>query len=116
MTQNPDDEILKSYIAYDEYIINSYPRYNLFDLYTAMPNGKYLLADLTEVTRKKTKRKNLYDFKFFDNLYYISKDLKYSTANLFFLRPYINNPTKENGTFFKNPFDTRYMMFVNFCY
>lgn len=110
------DKAIEGYIEYSERILEIYSKYNLFDLHTVRPDSEHLLTTLTKVTRKKIRRKDLYDFKFFDDLYFISRDLKYCTANLFFLRPHINNAEKEDGRFFKNTWDARYMMFVNFCH
>ncbi|MBU0489363.1 MAG: hypothetical protein KKD31_15565 [Bacteroidetes bacterium] len=108
-------EILEHYDLYDKFIINSYELQGLDDLYSANQKQKFL-PDFIEISRKKVPRKDFQDFEFFHELYFISKDLRYCIANLYFFRPYINNPIRENGTYFKNPYDTRYLMYANLCY
>lgn len=69
------------------------------------------------VRRKQSLRSNFFqDFKFYDDLYFITRDLSYVTGMLYYLQPFINDPVQERGTYFKSVPDSRYMMYVNFAH
>ena len=51
------------------------------------------------------------DFKIYDELLFISRDIKYYTALLYFFRPYITD--SSFGTYFQTLEDRRYMMFAS---
>ena len=52
------------------------------------------------------------DFKFFDELLFISKDVKYYTALLYYFKPYITD-SSFSGTYYQTQEDRRYMMFAS---
>lgn len=54
------------------------------------------------------------DFKIHDELDFITKDLKYVTGVLYFLRPYIVDTDYSGGQYHQNLADRRYLMYANF--
>ncbi|MCX6168004.1 MAG: Cthe_2314 family HEPN domain-containing protein [Ignavibacteriales bacterium] len=43
------------------------------------------------------------------DIQFISQDIKFLTGLLFLLRPFINIPSEEGGTYFQNRYDARYL-------
>ena len=109
-------DIIDHYKEFDQHIIVSYTKLGLHDLSTYEKDGANLCSPFASTARRKWQRKPFHDFKFFDNLYFISKDLRYCTAMLYFLQPNINHAMKEDGTYFKTLTDTRYMMYANMAF
>lgn len=54
------------------------------------------------------------DFKVYEEMDFITQDLKYITGILFLLRPFINNPISDNNTYNQTVGDRRYLMHVTF--
>ncbi len=55
------------------------------------------------------------DFKIHDELLFISKDIKYYTALLFYFKPYITDSSID-GKYHQTLEDRRYMMFASICF
>ena len=74
--------------------------------------GKHPLTHYSEVTNS---HKTVSDLPLFlyDDLFFISNDLVHFTSFLYLLRPYINNPPKEDDTYFQNRYDTRYLSYAS---
>ncbi len=72
------------------------------------PNGKHPLTYYSEVTKeyKSIKMPALF---LYDDFSFFSNDLVHFTSLLFLLRPFINDATKEAGTYFQNWYDARYL-------
>ncbi|MHA1729165.1 MAG: Cthe_2314 family HEPN domain-containing protein [Promethearchaeota archaeon] len=47
----------------------------------------------------------------YDDFFFLSNDLIHFTLLLFLLRPFINDPRKEKGTYFQNWYDARYLSY-----
>lgn len=47
----------------------------------------------------------------YDDFFFLSNDLVHFTLLLFLFRPFINDPAKENGTYFQNWYDARYLSY-----
>ncbi|NHZ85848.1 MAG: hypothetical protein GWP19_08200 [Planctomycetia bacterium] len=52
----------------------------------------------------------------YDDFFFLSNDLLHFTLLLFLLRPFINDPVKENGTYFQNRYDARYLSYSSVLY
>jgi len=76
------------------------------------PNGKNPLTFYSEVTslHKPIKKVPLF---LYDDLFFISNDLVHFTSFLFLLKPFINDATKEAGTYFQNWYDARYLSYAS---
>ena len=74
------------------------------------------------VTKKFTELKEKSHFKYFDEIVFASEQLKYFTAHLFLLRPFIDSPlpAEVNGQilyyFYQNPAGKRYNMYSDICF
>ncbi len=55
-------------------------------------------------------------YEFITEIEFLSKDLKYYTTILFLLRPFINNPLREDKTYYQTIEDNRYMSYVSMLY
>jgi hypothetical protein len=75
-------------------------------------NGKHLLTFYAEITSHNAKIKDEPQF-LWDDLFYISNDLVHFTSLLFLLRPFINDATKEAGTYHQNWYDARYLSYAS---
>ncbi len=76
------------------------------------PSGKEFLTLYSEVTSHKAHIKEVPLF-LYDDLFFISNDLVHFTSFLFLLKPFINDPTKEAGTYFQNWYDARYLAYAS---
>jgi len=52
----------------------------------------------------------------YDDFFFISNDLCHFTALLFLFRPFINDPSNEEGTYFQNWYDARYLSYSSILY
>ena len=52
----------------------------------------------------------------YDDFFFLSNDLIHFTLLLFLFRPFINDPAKENGTYFQNWYDARYLSYSSVLY
>lgn len=76
------------------------------------PDGKNPLAFYSEVTSRHVHIKKVPLF-LWDDLFFISNDLVHFTSLLFLLRPFINDATKESGTYHQNWYDARYLSYAS---
>lgn len=102
------------FITLDKFIFDIYKKYNLRYIDEVKINDKNLTSLYHQITDKKNKIKiNFNSVDFIFDISFISKDIKYLTGMLYFLRPHINVASKEDGTYFQNTFDKRYLMFAS---
>jgi len=76
------------------------------------PDSKDPLTFYSEITSQHTKVKDVPPF-LDDDLVFISNDLVHLTSLLFLLRPFINDATKEAGTYHQNWYDARYLSYAS---
>lgn len=50
------------------------------------------------------------------DIQFISHDIKFLTGLLFLLRPFINIPSEEEGTYFQNRYDSKYLTFASIAH
>jgi len=74
--------------------------------------GKHPLSYYSKVTSHYSQIKKVPLF-LWDDLFFISNDLVHFTLLLFLLRPFINDTTKEAGTYFQNWYDARYLSYAS---
>lgn len=79
------------------------------------PDGKHPLTFYSEVTSHHTYIRKV-PLLLWDDLLFISNDLVHFTSLLFLLRPFINDATKEAGTYFQNWYDARYLSYASVLY
>lgn len=101
---------------FDESVKQFYNTVPLDDIGSLEFGEKNVMPFFSDVLRRKDSLKPLpfSDFKIYDELAFISKDLKYYTALLYFFRPYITD--SSDGTYFQTLEDRRYMMFASICF
>jgi hypothetical protein len=75
-------------------------------------DGKEPLTFYSEVTAHHANIRKVPLF-LFDDLVFISNDLVHFTSLLFLLKPFINDATKEAGTYHQNWYDARYLSYAN---
>ena len=68
------------------------------------------------VIDKKNRRNNFNSADLIFDIQYISQDIKFLTGLLFILRPFINVPSEEEGTYFQNIYDKRYLTFASIAH
>lgn len=71
-------------------------------------DGKPSLAFYYEVTSHHASLREVPLF-LWDDLFFVSNDFVHFTPLLFLLRPFINDATKEAGTYFQSLYDARYL-------
>lgn len=76
------------------------------------PDGKHPLTFYSEVTSRHAHIKKVPLF-LWEDLFFISNDLVHFTSLLFLLRPFINDATKEAGTYHQNWYDARYLSYAS---
>lgn len=76
------------------------------------PDGKHPLTFYSEVTSHHVHIRKVPLF-LWDDLFFISNDLVHFTSLLFLLRPFINDATKEAGTYHQNWYDARYLSYAS---
>ncbi len=76
------------------------------------PDGKDPLTFYSEVTSHHAHIKKAPLF-LYDDLVFISNDLVHFTSFLFLLRTFINDATKEAGTYFQNLYDARCLSYAS---
>lgn len=74
-------------------------------------DGMHPLTFYSEVTNDQPRIRDLPRF-LWDDFLVISNDLVHFTSLLLLLRPFINNPTKEDGTYFQSWYDAKYLSYI----
>lgn len=109
-------DALSAFSQFNEQIFQVYKERDLFNLSQREFAGKNSGMYISDVCRRKINIHEIpySDFKIHDELDFISKDLKYVTGVLYFLRPYIVDTRFTEGTYHQNLPDRRYLMYANF--
>lgn len=102
----------------NEQVFRTYKEQELYNLGQKEFNGQTTASFISDILRRK---RNIHplpysDFKIHDELDFISKDLKYVTGVLYFLRPFIVDTKYTEGMYHQNLPDRRYLMYANFGY
>ncbi len=69
-----------------------------------------------KVIDKKNRINNFNSVDLIFDIKFISQDIKFLTGLLFLLRPFINIPSEEGGTYFQNRYDARYLPFASLAH
>lgn len=107
---------LKSFIDWNNQIFEIQKENGLVDLYDFDIDGSTTATFLSDVLNRK---ENIHPFpysvfKIHDEFIAISKDIKYVTGILLFLKPYIIDTEKTNGRYLQNLPDRRYLVYATF--
>lgn len=104
---------LHHFIEFDRAVRDLYDQIPLDDIESLTFDGKNSVTFFSDVLRLKQNLKPFpySDFKIYDELLFMSRDIKYYTALLYFFRPYITNSL--DGTYYQTREDRRYMMFAS---
>jgi Cthe_2314-like HEPN len=108
---------LQKFRDFDQVVRNLYDTVPLTTIEDLTFGDKNSVTFFSDVLRQK---QNLQpfpysDFKIYDELLFISKDIKYYTALLYFFKPHITDSSFD-GTYFQTLEDRRYMMFASICF
>lgn len=111
------NENLNIFREFDQLVRNQYssiPLRHLGDVNFGKDNS---ISFFIRIIRSKESLKSFEysEFKFFDELQFISKDIKYYTALLYYFRPFITE-SSISGTYYQTLEDRRYMMFASVCF
>jgi len=101
------------FIKFNKLVDEQYKKYELKYIEDVEFDEKHPLTFFSEI---KDKKELLHSFdlnEFYDDLVFLNKDILHLVGTLYFLKPYINNPTEEDGTYFQNVFDKRYLGFAS---
>lgn len=69
-----------------------------------------------KIIDKKSRINNFNSVDLIFDILFISQDIKFLTGLLFLLRPFINIPSEEGGTYFQNRYDARYLPFASLAH
>ncbi len=75
-------------------------------------DGKHPLTFYSDVTSHHARIREVPLF-LWDDFFFISNDLVHFTLLLFLLRPFINDATKEAGTYHQNWYDAKYLSYAS---
>lgn len=93
------------YAAYDERELKCLDDYKI--------DGTLAFSFYHKIIDKKNRINNFNSVDLIFYIIFISQDIKFLTGLLFLLRPFINIPSEEGGTYFQNRYDARYLPFVS---
>ena len=112
MESNP----LYYFEEFNEEIFAVYERESLLTLSKVMVGEKRLASTMYDTVMKKVNIHPLpYSmFKLEDEMNFITKDVKYITGVLFYLRPFIIDTEESGGRYNQNLADRRFLMYANF--
>lgn len=100
----------------DEIVMEKYKAIPLYHLAEIEFDGKHPLTFFTEIAHKKKPRSRFDLFESYSEIDFLHKDIKYYTALVYLLRPYINNPIRENYTYYQTLYDKRYMSYASIVF
>ena len=103
----------KIFVDLDKHLLEVYRDRELKCLSEIKENYKRLSSLFQKITDKKLRINQFNSVDYIFDIEFISGDIKYFTGLLYLLRPFINIPSEENGTYFQNIYDHRYMIYVN---
>jgi hypothetical protein len=109
---------LKGFYQFNEEVYKKQRENNIEDLYQLSIEGQGAAAFMSDVLYKKH---NIHPypysvFKLHDELYFITKDIKYVIGVIYLLRPHIVDAEATDGIYYQNVEDQRYLQHVNFGY
>jgi len=101
---------------FDQIVRDQYATIPLRDLEEFSIGQENSITFFSRIVRSKQNLKPFpsSDFKLYDELLFISRDIKYYTALLYFFKPYITN--SNNGTYYQTLEDRKYMMFTSIAF
>lgn len=111
-----DNEIIK-FREFDLLITNLCTAIPLKSIEDLEFNEKNSISYFSDIIRSKNPLGELpySDFKIYDEILFISRDIKYYVSLLYFFKPYIVDSSID-GKYFQNLEDKRYMMYTSICY
>lgn len=104
------------FIALNETIIKEYERLGLKHINEIEIDEKSPFQFLSNSLNGIIPIRNYVRYELETDIEFISMDLKYYTALLFLLRPYINYPLREGKTYFQTLEDKRYLSYASLLY
>lgn len=108
---------LQIFRDFDQIVRNQYDTIPLQDIGDIKIGEENSVTFFSRIVRSKQSIKPFpySDFKIYYELLFISRDIKYYTALLFFFKPHLTDSSYD-GTYFQTPEDSRYMMFASICF
>jgi hypothetical protein len=110
------NDFISQYKNLDKMIREEYEQLGLKCLSEVKFNNEHPLSFFTSYLSKIKPISSFHLSKNYDEISFISDDLKYFTALTYLLRPYINSPLKENKTYFQTVEDKRYLSYANILF
>ena len=110
------NQFISEFKNIDMLIRNSYKEFGIRFLFDYKCEGQKALTFYTKKLDNAKPYRFFNSFEFFNELSFISDDIAYFTALTHLLRPYINNPLKENKTYIQRFEDERYMTYANILF
>jgi hypothetical protein len=110
------NNFIQQYRHLDKTIRDEYERLGLKCLSEVKFNDEHPLSFFTHFLDKVKPIKSFHSYKNFNEISFISDDLKYYTALTYLLLPFINNPLKENMTYHQTLEDKRYLSYSNILF
>lgn len=104
------------FIQLDKHLYAEYEDRELKCLDDYEIDGKKVFSFYHNVINKKNRINNFNSVDLIFNIHFISQDIKFLTDLLFLLRPFINVPSEEKGTYFQNSYDARYLTFASIAH
>ena len=110
------NNFIQQYRSLDQTIRNEYENLELRCLSEVKFNNEHSLSFFTHLLQEVKSINSFHFYRNFNEISFISDDIKYYTALTFLLRPYINNPLKENKTYHQTLEDKRYLSYSNILF
>ncbi len=103
----------KLFIDLDNHLFQVYEERDLKCLSEYEIGSQKASSIFHNVIDKKNRVNDFNSVEFIFDIEFISQDIKFFTGLLYILRPFINNPSKEQNTYFQNRYDHRYLIFAS---
>jgi hypothetical protein len=81
-----------------------------------IPDKPNTLTECISICSKKKPVRQFDIYGLYQDMNYLSADMRYLIGIISYLQPFINDPVKENGTYIQNIYDRRYFMYVSMAY
>jgi hypothetical protein len=107
------NEFKNAFVSYDSIIRKNSSDLGLKSLSEIKIDGENSITLFTNLLQKKKCIRDFHFYKFFSEISFISEDIKYFTSLLYLLKPYINNPLKENLVYYQTIEDDRYLSYAS---
>ena len=110
------NQFISIYREFDKTVRDNYEKLDLKCLDEMEFESEKALSYYSKVISDNKAIHPFHSYEKYSELSFLSGDIKYYTAILYLLKNYINNPIKENRTYFQTMEDKRYLSYANILF